>query len=68
MEGGETWLSSQATDFFDTGTQNLFPDIRASIPTVTTLRSSLSMCVFSVFVDIFSHCFLLTAYRMLLSE
>jgi hypothetical protein len=33
MEGVKTWLSSQATDFFDTGIQTLFPDTTiASIP------------------------------------
>jgi hypothetical protein len=25
MEGGKTWLSSQAADFFDTGIQKLIP-------------------------------------------
>jgi transposase len=44
MEGVEMWLSKQAADFFDPGIQNLFPDITsASIPAVTTFRSSLSM-------------------------
>jgi hypothetical protein len=26
MEGGETSLSSQAADFFDTGIKNVFPE------------------------------------------
>jgi hypothetical protein len=28
MEGVETWLSSHAADFFETGTQKLIPSIR----------------------------------------
>jgi hypothetical protein len=43
MEGVKTWLSLQAADFFDTGIQNLFPDMSASIPAVTTSRSSLNV-------------------------
>jgi hypothetical protein len=31
MEGVKTWLSSQATDFFDKGIQKLIPHIIASI-------------------------------------
>jgi histone-lysine N-methyltransferase SETMAR len=46
MEGVKTWLSSQAADIFDTGIQNLFPDTGASVPTVTMLRSSLTMYAF----------------------
>jgi hypothetical protein len=38
MEGVETWLSSQAADFFDTGIQKLIPDTSASIPAVTALE------------------------------
>jgi hypothetical protein len=58
MEGVETWLSSQAADFFDTGIQNLIPGYeKASIPAVTTLRSSLNMYVR-----------ILTTQRRLLSE
>jgi histone-lysine N-methyltransferase SETMAR len=44
IEGVNMWLSSKAADFFETGIQNLFPDMTsASIPAVTTLRSSLSV-------------------------
>jgi hypothetical protein len=43
MEGVKAWLSSQASDFFDTCTQNVYPDTTsASFPAVTTLRSSSS--------------------------
>jgi hypothetical protein len=50
MEALKTWLSSQVTDFFDTGIQNVFSDITsASIPAVTTLRCSLSMYVVFVY-------------------
>jgi hypothetical protein len=50
MEDVKTWLNSQASDFFDTGIQNLFPDMTgASIPMVTMLRSSLRMYVFFVY-------------------
>jgi hypothetical protein len=50
MEDVKTWLNSQALDFFDTGIQNLFPEMTgASIPMVTMLRSSLSMYVFFVY-------------------
>jgi histone-lysine N-methyltransferase SETMAR len=49
MEGVKMWLSPKAADFFDTGIQNLFPDTGASVPLVTTLRSSfkyvLSFCI-----------------------
>jgi hypothetical protein len=49
MEGVKTWLSSRATDLFDTGIQELILDMTsASIPVATTLRSSLSMHVFFV--------------------
>jgi hypothetical protein len=47
MEGVKTRLSSQKAECFCTGTQNLFPDMtNASFPTVTTLRSSLSVYIF----------------------
>jgi hypothetical protein len=48
MEGVKTWLSSQAAEFSDTH-RNLFPDTTASVPAVTTLRSNLSIYVFSVY-------------------
>jgi hypothetical protein len=39
MEGVKKCLSSQATDLFDIGYKNLFPDTtNASVPAVTTLR------------------------------
>jgi hypothetical protein len=68
-EGVKKWLSSQAEGSFCTGTQNLPPDTTASFPTVTTLRSSLSMCVFFVQNTTFFLiiCFL-TANLRLLSE
>jgi hypothetical protein len=54
MEGAKTWLSSQAADFFDPRIQNLFTDITdASIPVVTTLRSSLSIYVLFVYNNFF---------------
>jgi hypothetical protein len=60
MEGAKTWLSSQEADFFCTAIQNFFPDTtNASFPTVTILRSSLSVYVLFV---------LLTAQLTLLSE
>jgi hypothetical protein len=49
MVGVKSRMSSMAADFFDTGTQNLFPDTTsASIQVVTSLRSSLSMYLFFV--------------------
>jgi hypothetical protein len=69
MEGVKTWLSSQAEDSFDTGIQNLLPDkTSASIPAVTTLRSSVSMYLFFVYNTFFSLLVFLTAHRKLLSE
>jgi hypothetical protein len=70
MEGVKTWLSSQVADFSDIGIQNLFPDTtNASIPAVTTLRSSLSVYVFFVYNKNFlSLLVLLTSHRSLLSE
>jgi hypothetical protein len=47
IRGVKTWLNSQAY-------KNLFPDTSASIPAVTTLRSSLSMYVFFVYNNFFS--------------
>jgi hypothetical protein len=44
MEGVKTWLSSQAADLLDTS---------VTIPTVTTLKSSLNMCVLSVYNNLF---------------
>jgi hypothetical protein len=65
-----TWLSSQVADVFDTGTRKFIPDTTsASVPLVTTLRSSLRM--FLYFIDnLFSLSLfvLLTAQRRLLSE
>jgi hypothetical protein len=60
MEGVEMWLSSQAADFFDTGIQKLIPWYEsASIPVVTTLRSSLSMyvCLYT-----YNNCFLVACF------
>jgi hypothetical protein len=59
MEGVKTWLSSQAVDFFDTGVQKLVLDITsATVPSVTSLRSSLSMYIFFVYNKFScSHCF-----------
>jgi hypothetical protein len=50
MEGVvKLWLSSQAAHFFHTGKQKLTPQYDdATIPVVTMLRSSLSMCEFFV--------------------
>jgi hypothetical protein len=69
MEGIKTWLSSQTADIFATGIQNLFSDMtNASIPAVTTLRSSFTMYLCFVCNNIFSSLFvLLTAHRKLLS-
>jgi hypothetical protein len=54
MKGVKTWLSSQAADFFVTGTKNLFPDTTsASIPALITFRSSLSIYVFCVYNNFF---------------
>jgi hypothetical protein len=62
MEGVKTWLSSHTADFFDAGEQKLFPDwTSASIPAVTTLRSSLSKYVlfaYNIFPPLF--CYQLT--------
>jgi hypothetical protein len=42
-------LSSWAVDFFDTGIQNLLLDVtNASVPVVTTMRSSL--CTYVIFL------------------
>jgi hypothetical protein len=65
MEGVKTWLSSQVANVFDTGIKNLFPDATsASIPAVTTLRSSSSMYVFfvhnNIFLSHFLFCYQLT--------
>jgi hypothetical protein len=69
MEDVKTWLSSQAADFFDTDIQKLIPDTTgASVPVVTTLRSSLSMYIFFVYSIFFSLLVLLTTHRRLLSE
>jgi hypothetical protein len=39
MEGVKTWLSSRATNFFDTGLQKLILDMTgASIPAVTRVE------------------------------
>jgi hypothetical protein len=69
-EGVKTWLSSRAADFWQ-AYKNLFPHMTsASIPTVTTLRSSLSMDIFLVnnkFLFL-SLPVLLTAHRRLLSK
>jgi hypothetical protein len=47
MESVKTWLSSQAAGFLTRAHKNLFPDTtRASVPGVTTLRSSLIMHAF----------------------
>jgi hypothetical protein len=44
-------------DFFDTGMQNLFSDTtNASIPVVTTLRSSLSIYVFFIYNQFLYYC------------
>jgi histone-lysine N-methyltransferase SETMAR len=68
-EGVKTWLSSQAADFFDIAHKNLFPDTSsASIPAVTTLRSSLHMYIFLYIIIFFSLLVLLTAHWRLLSE
>jgi hypothetical protein len=41
-KGVKTWLSSQVEDFFETGIQNIFFNTTsASIPAVTTMRSSI---------------------------
>jgi hypothetical protein len=49
MEGVKTWLSSMAVDFFGHRHIKTFLDMTcASIQAVTTLRSSLSMCLFFV--------------------
>jgi hypothetical protein len=54
MEGVKTWLSSQVANFFDTGIQKLNPDMTsASLLAVTTLRSSLSMYVFLLYIITF---------------
>jgi hypothetical protein len=54
MEGVKTWLCSQVAECFCTGTQHLFPDTtNASFPTVTTLRSSLSVYLVFVYNTIF---------------
>jgi hypothetical protein len=69
MEGAKTWLSSQAADFFDIGTQKFIPDItNASILAVTRSRSCLSMHVFFPYNNFFSLIVLLTAHRRLLAE
>jgi hypothetical protein len=54
----KTWLNSQAADFFDIGTQQLISQCNnASIPAMTTLKSSLSMCIlFLVYDKLSSHC------------
>jgi hypothetical protein len=47
MEGVKKWLSSQAADFFDTGTQKLIPQYNKCLSSGgDTLGSSLSMYVF----------------------
>jgi hypothetical protein len=57
MESVKTWLSSQVTDFFDTGMQKLVPNMTsASILAVTSLRSSLSMFVFLYKIIFFISC------------
>jgi hypothetical protein len=71
MESVKPWLSSQAVDFFDAGIQKLIPDTSASLPALTTLRSSFSLCVFLVYNTCFfflSLHVLLTAHRKLLSQ
>jgi hypothetical protein len=70
MDGVKTWPSSQVADSSDTGTQNSFTDTTsASVPAVTTLRSSLSVCEFFLYNSIFlSLLVLLTSHRRLLSE
>jgi hypothetical protein len=54
----KTWQNSQAADFFDKGIQQLISQCNnASIPAMTTLRSSLSMCIlFLVYDTLSSHC------------
>jgi hypothetical protein len=46
--------------------KNLFPDINASVPAMTTLRSSLSMYVFFYVITFFSLLVLLTAQKLAL--
>jgi hypothetical protein len=54
MEGVKTWLSSQTADFFERGIKNVFPNAtRASVPGVTTFRSSLSLYVYFLFNTFF---------------
>jgi hypothetical protein len=68
MEGVKMWLNSRVADFFDKGIRKLFPDTGASIPAVTTLRSSLGMKI-SFYIIIFpSLLVLLTAHLRLLPE
>jgi hypothetical protein len=65
MEGVKTWLSSQAADLFDTGIQNLFPNMTyASVPEVTTLGSGINF----MYITFFSLLVLLTDHQILLSE
>jgi hypothetical protein len=70
MEDVKTWRSSEAAEFFDTGTENLFPDMtNASIPAVARLNSSLCMYVLFGYNNFFfSLLVLLTAKWRLLSE
>jgi hypothetical protein len=64
MEGVKPWLSSQVADFYDTGTQKLFPyTTNASVPAVTMSRGSLSMYDF-VYNNILLSLVLLNKYRM----
>jgi transposase len=69
MECVETWLSSQAAHFFDTGLQKLIPRyVRYLNSVVTMLRSSLSMYFFVYNKFCFSLLVLLTAHWRLLSK
>jgi hypothetical protein len=65
MEGVETWLSSQAADFFETGIQKLFPIMtNASSSVVSMLRSNLSMYIFFVYVFSLTACFVNSSLKL----
>jgi hypothetical protein len=70
MQGVKTWLISLAAGFFNIGIQKLIPrHDSASVPPVTTLRSSLRTRMYILFniIHFFSLLAFLTAHRRLLS-
>jgi hypothetical protein len=57
MEGVETWLSSQAADFFDTGIHKRIPRYKCLSAEGDCVRSNLITYVFFLYNKIVPHCF-----------